>query len=451
MSKKEFLRILENNLMILEEKERKDIINDYTEMIEEKIKSGQSEKETIDSFGNVDEVSQEILSSYKINTDYNKKKVDAKKVIENSESWIKKTAKNLSVATTEFFDSLKSNRELSVELVFEILIKILILLVVCAILKLPFMVIERLGSGIFGIFDPFDAILIIIWKLLVSVCYLVGCIILFFAFFKNYFKSEENKPKKSNSKLKNSVKSSDDVGIITKDIKSTEYKNNTIINAFKWIVRFFIVICILVPIICANVGLIIGLIYSLFFAIKGINIWGLVILVAGLLVLGWEVYHIVYTLTFKKIKIYLWVLLAGAFLTAIGGMLFVDNVMSFNYYDTVSPNIGEATTTTHETTLLGPTDITYNDLIIDDTLEDNKIKIAVTYYEKFYTIVQENLNHNTRIKVYVSPIDSEFNTFKAIYRIFVKDLKDNSVYNYDIDNYYVTIYANSNTAKLIDN
>ena len=187
MNKKEFLKQLEENLMILEENERKDIINDYKEIIEEKIKAGEDEASAIKSLGELDDLTKEILSSYKINSDYNKKKVDTKKIIKDSENWIKKTSKKLANFTTDTFNNIKGSKNLTIELIFEILIKVLILLILCAILKLPFMLIESLGVGIFHVFSPFDRVLIIIWKLLVAICYLVGCILLFFVFFKDYF------------------------------------------------------------------------------------------------------------------------------------------------------------------------------------------------------------------------------------------------------------------------
>jgi len=66
MNKKEFIRLLEEKLKILEENELKDIINEYKDTIDEKVKHGKSEEEAVSDFGDVDELTKEILKAYKI-------------------------------------------------------------------------------------------------------------------------------------------------------------------------------------------------------------------------------------------------------------------------------------------------------------------------------------------------------------------------------------------------
>ena len=44
MTKKRFLKLLEEKLIILNEEERNDIINEYIDMIDEKVKHGKTEK-----------------------------------------------------------------------------------------------------------------------------------------------------------------------------------------------------------------------------------------------------------------------------------------------------------------------------------------------------------------------------------------------------------------------
>lgn len=448
MNKNKFLKQLEENLMILEESERQDIINDYKEIIEEKVKSGEEEKSVIESFGKIEDLTKEILSSYKINSNYDKKNVDTKKIIEDGNNWIKRVSKQLANFVTETFNNLKNSKGLSVELVFELLIKALILLVICAILRLPFMLIEGLGVTIFSVFSPFDFILIIIWKILVVLCYLVGCVLLFFAVFKNYLKNSketaEEKVEKSKSKKKdknNIEENKSDDGVVA------DKKDNTIINIFKWVIRFFIVVCVLVPLIFVNVGLVCLLVLVLWFVFSGINILGLAILTLGLCVLGFEIYYILYSLTFKKFRISIWSFAIGIVLVVSGGLVFTNNIISFNYYET--SGFGDMKTVVFEETINRKTEINVGRIIIDDTLDDNVVKISVTYYEEFNNVYKRNIGDE--IQILVIP-ESNFNNLKTIYKKVVDDLKDGVIYNYDNLSYYnIVVYANSKTVKLLDN
>lgn len=449
MTKKEFLRKLEDNLIILEESERKDIINDYKEIIEEKTKAGESEKEIIKSFGSVDELTKEILSSYKINSDYNKSGLDTKKILENSENWIKRTAKQLAAFATEFIDNLKSSKNLSVELVFEILIKILILLVVCAILKLPFILIEELGTSIFRVFSPFDFLLIGIWKLLVTICYLVGCVLLFFAFFKNYF---NNKPTEEIKEDKKETKKKQKSNIEnTKAEKATvvqsDNKENGVITVIKWIIKFFITICVLVPIGFVNIGLVCVLVITIWCLFNGINIWGLAILLIGVCIIGFEFYSIVYSVTFKKFKICIWSFIAGIALILGGSLALINNIMSFNYYDSYA--FGEQDILVFEERINSYTEVEANRFVIDDTLEDNVIKIEVSYYKDYTNVYKQN--YDNEIDIQIVSKESDFNNFKKIYRRIIADLKEGNVYNYaNLDCYEIVVYSNNKTVKLLE-
>ena len=73
MNKKSFIKKLKNNLSILEESEVNDIIEEYSNNIDEKIKNGKSEEEAIKDFGDIDELSKEILKTYKINPKFVKR------------------------------------------------------------------------------------------------------------------------------------------------------------------------------------------------------------------------------------------------------------------------------------------------------------------------------------------------------------------------------------------
>ncbi len=80
MNKNEFLKYLEKRFAVLNEKEREDILNEYAQHIDMKMKSGLSEEEAIKDFGNADELADEILSAYNVDPKYKNNGIDTDKV-----------------------------------------------------------------------------------------------------------------------------------------------------------------------------------------------------------------------------------------------------------------------------------------------------------------------------------------------------------------------------------
>ena len=93
MNKEKFIKELTKKLNILSEDEKNDIILEYEDIIEEKIKHGKTEEEAVKEFGDIDKLTKEILEAYKINPDY---KNSDKSFFNNVEESIKKGAKKLS-------------------------------------------------------------------------------------------------------------------------------------------------------------------------------------------------------------------------------------------------------------------------------------------------------------------------------------------------------------------
>ena len=71
MNKTEFLDELKNCLAVLEEKEQRDILEEYTQHIDIKMERGLSEEEAIGDFGDLGQLAAEILEAYHVNPDYN--------------------------------------------------------------------------------------------------------------------------------------------------------------------------------------------------------------------------------------------------------------------------------------------------------------------------------------------------------------------------------------------
>ncbi len=66
MNKEQFVEYMNKKLAVIKEEERKDIIDEYCNHIDEKVGEGMSEEEVIEGFGDIDEMIKEILDAYNI-------------------------------------------------------------------------------------------------------------------------------------------------------------------------------------------------------------------------------------------------------------------------------------------------------------------------------------------------------------------------------------------------
>lgn len=70
MNKKEFLSALKETLAVLDERELRDIVDEYEQHIDMKVASGLSEEEAIADFGDFKELTAELLEAYHVRADY---------------------------------------------------------------------------------------------------------------------------------------------------------------------------------------------------------------------------------------------------------------------------------------------------------------------------------------------------------------------------------------------
>ncbi len=471
MNKRDFIKELEKRLDILDEKEIKDIVNEYKDIIDEKVKNGKTEEEAVSEFGSIDELTCEILKAYKINPKYSNNNKDSFKEAKDScEGWIKDTAKNLSETTKGIYDSLKkSNNDISIELVFELIIKFIIMLIILAILRLPFAIINGLGESIFDMaFFPADTVFNMIWHLFTSVLYFGVCILIFIAMFKNYVnynQSEDAVKEKKNIKAQKKEENNKHEFVRQNtEVKNTKtnYVNNNINTVLTIIFRVFMVIIFLIPLWFMQLGLVIGLGATIYYTCLGINIWGLIIVLAGLIIgTGWAI-DIFTQLTFKIEKVHFYPAFISILVICIGSLIFVSNILSFDYIDkapetskfnmqikekqftlsTPAPIISERYDTNYE---------------IDSDLSDNVIRVEFTYCQSLRSVNGVLLNYDATQNVYkldyfeysTTNFD-DFNDFKDSYNLFIDNLKEGKIYNYEkLGDISITIFANEETIDQI--
>ncbi|MEG0735319.1 MAG: DUF1700 domain-containing protein [Longicatena sp.] len=168
MNKEEFLSTLDRKLQLINESERRDIIDEYRTHIEMKVQDGKSEEEAIEDFGNIDELVDEILDAYKINTSRANQSFDRK---------FNSFMDNLYDGFKRFIGSFTS---LEVDDVVRLIFEILVILIILSVLHLPFSFVGSLGGSLLRNIIPLGIghLLGGIWKVVIELAYVVVFIVI---------------------------------------------------------------------------------------------------------------------------------------------------------------------------------------------------------------------------------------------------------------------------------
>lgn len=277
MTKKEFLDKLRKQLQVLAPQEIDDIIKEYEDHIDQKMKEGKTEEEAVSDFGSIEDLVKEILSAYKINDDYLKKENSMDRVLNQLADKMIDFFKN-------FTKVISTKRG---EDVIKIVCKFILVLLLIWLLRLPCYIIEEIGKGILSIFPGvIDHILSVVWVIFVRLSYAIVAILLIFnvvnnSILKDIKEEEEEKPKKRSKKATRKEE--------PKEECTVTYR--TLFNPLVILLKIFLIILSL-PVIALVAGLAIafGIIVCLFF--QGIHLISILAIIFGLLliafsVLGW--------------------------------------------------------------------------------------------------------------------------------------------------------------------
>ncbi len=470
MNKKEFLNKLEKALAILNEKERKDIIDEYKATIEEKVKHGQTEEEAVEDFGNIDELVSGILDAYKIDPDYNHKEGNLSKFTEEGERLIKKGANKLADMTREFADNIKDNdAEMNLNLAFEIIIKIFFALIILAIITIPLRFIGSIGFSLAEtFFEPFSFIIKIIIFILFIALYLSIGFLIIINLFKQYFK-KENKTLESKDKIdkQNGIHNLKKDETKAKEVKIIQRTGPTVGSVFLLILKIWVIIFILLPLFCIDIFSSLGLILSIFYWIKGINLLGLTLLMLGISLLFIWFTIIIFNLTFSKGKTTIIPFFVGLIITVFGALFFIDMVTNIEYINEAPLYKKEIITKNFTSDNPYYINSTLNGNItkkIDNTMKDNELILKITYHkddtiidiynESEYVFSDDTCTYNNTCEKnynYISlNYDYSNNYEKNRYNEFIDNLKENKIYNYSkLNEANIAIIANENTMKSI--
>lgn len=464
MNKKEFINILEDKLSILNVLERQDIIDEYKDIINEKVKHGKTEEEAIADFGDLDELIEGILSAYKINPEYYQTDKDAgREFIKSGETLIKRFANKLADFSRHVFDNFKNNTNgITVELIFEILIKIVIFLFIMAIIKIPFYLIHELGEGILEFnLAPIDSILGFIWKAIVGIIYLVVCILIGIAMFSKYFARESEEEVKD---IINDEK--EDKAVKTKKVvkaeaqtkqkvkcDSKEKGESPIVNALILMAKIFLLVTFLLPMLGISISGILAFSTTIYLLIKGYDVWGICLLALGGTAIVANIFYILWQLLFGHKKLHFYPSVIGLVITIVGLFMTFDMVSKYEFYDRVPEGMYQESVKRFEEKIEQPTVIEdYSDdleVIIDNNIEDNKAIIEVYYYKDLIDVSLRKDTFNEGYNEYAIVYHST-NFNRQILDNILSDLKDYKIYNYNkLNDYRTKVYVNEKTKSLI--
>ena len=450
MNKKEFLDKLEKKLSILDESERKDILDEYKDTISEKVKHGQSEEEAVADFGDVDELVKEILSAYKIDPDFEGKDENTfNKLLSDGEDLIKKGADKLAKTSKGLASDFKrTNKEINLSLIFEIVIKIIITIFLIGILRLPFMLIYEVGKGMLdSIFAPFEMIFSFLFGVLLLIVYLSLCVLVIVSLFKGYFKHDDTSLEDAHKEEEENKNSE------VKEKSPVKKGRSTLGEAIILIIKIWVVIFIMVPAVFVNLCILFGLCLAIIYLIKGINLFGLGILLLGCLIMCTWFIKLIYGILFKAKKVNVIPLIISIILMMVGGLLFADMIINIDYYDKVPSNI-EKESKSYEYKIDERTVISnlngYTEEIVKD-MKDGEIKVEVDYYKEATKIKIDDYDAGDYRRIAFVNNYTGINPTKFMYNNFIDNLKDNKIYNYnDVYAFNIKVYGNEKTLAMVE-
>lgn len=424
MTKKTFIKNLRKKLSILEENEINDIVNEYETIIDDKISSGKTLEEAIEEFGNIDELTNEILKAYKINPKYNEEDV-----VGDFNTFIKKSANKLSNFTKNIIDDVKENNNITIETIFEIILKSIALLFILVLLRIPFEIISSLGESILDvILFPIDRVLIFIWNFFVWILYLLVAILIGISLFKENVKTIKKPTEAKNKNIK-------------KNEKNEQKELSNFGRIFKIVAKVFTTIVFLIPIWITIISLIIIFAILIYYTVTGINFIGIACIILGIIIFLCFIASIFSKIfTGEKINFLLNIILSSVFIT-IGIFISIDTFRTYKYVDNVDENSFEKISITSYEKVDNILYINNCKKILDDNIKDNEIKIEYSYYDIFDLNMYRKNN-----KLYFESRLKEKEISLKIYNNIIDNLKNKEIYNYSkLDNIEKNIYVNKNT------
>lgn len=287
MTKSEFFEKLEEKLSILNDSERKDIIDEYKNHIELKMQEGKTEEQAIADFGDVDDLAEEILSAYHINS----KKVQTK----NGEYYIKKFINFINQTTERLLN-------FSVADIAKVIAEFLVMILLIALLRIPFsMISDEIYYMMQYMPNVISTPIVSLLNIAFDIVNLIIAFILLYSFAKTRILERKVEPKATNTAhrfsdngtanfdtetgepLKKNTFENTKPGTKTKSGTVGEFFANIIVL----IIKIMVFTSILLPAMFITIAaIVITVLLTILMITRGIGLWGICIIGAGCCILG---------------------------------------------------------------------------------------------------------------------------------------------------------------------
>ena len=436
MKKEEFLKKLRKRLDILEEHEVEDILSEYEEYIDEKIENGSTEEEAVSSFGDVNELADELLKAYKVKVEKNDDPIGnfANKVIQLIDQLI-----------NDF--SHKSPKE-----IVRFILEIIIIFCFIGLCHIPVSMLVDLGSNVFDILSsPLNRFFYTIWRFVLEFAYFILAIVVFVRIFKArylqgmHFDCEGKKKKK----------------VYVKEKEITLKKENTSLNEKSFITSFseliikicvfflkFIAICILFGVSMYLIGMSVILVICIYLLIQGVTYFGFYLVMLSLFFLGIIFFSILFNFVLdrKSHGLQLAISLIISFtLLGVGCGVATVEVANTEFINSPPSDVNietmqEELVMNKDTVFIG----NISDYKVDNTLEN--VLVEYRYYplgNKMATNI-----HKVDDFVYLDWSLEKLYLRKELLNHIIADLKNKQVYNYYIEP-TIVITANEENIEII--
>lgn len=274
MNKKEFLETLRKKLSILDENEVNDIILEYSNHIDQKIKDGKKEKEAVAAFGDIDDLSKEILKGYKIADDYS-----SNDLLNN----LAKFFKDLVNSAERQFSSFAKNNNLDIT---NTLVSILVALAMLFAVNIFITVLDHLGRTalggefLWGAHNPIS----VIWIIIINIVRVLVILAIIFSTY-NSVVNHDKKIKKNTYKKEENSETKTKTNKVNDDIKEpfvyekTESKDT--MGAVRIVLSVFAAL-FSIPFIFTIIGLSIAISIFIGLMFKGVVFIGIPLILLGL-------------------------------------------------------------------------------------------------------------------------------------------------------------------------
>ena len=322
MNKEEFLKKLRKKIDILEESEIDDILEEYAGFIDEKVSQGSTEEEAVKSMGNINELSRELLSAYKIK---NPKEKNGDVINNFVDEFLKIIENIINVFANKSFKE-----------IVRFIIEIVFIFLIIAICKIPFEMLRSMGSSILiNMSSSFESVGVFnfiagIGNMFLEICYLIFAIILFVKIFQSRYMNledevlskEKNRSKNQKINSKNSskiVKEKPEVKIESRGLGIIDGLTNVCVVFIK-----VIAFCILVGVIFYVIGMTTAFGLSLYLLFRGVFYIGIYLIILALLVLGVIAFIVLFNFIFNR-KSKLFIILISSLTLSLKLIIFLAN------------------------------------------------------------------------------------------------------------------------------